>query len=864
MQFLEREAHLDALATALAEATGGSGRIIFVSGEAGIGKSALVAHFVGQQRAAVRVLWGVCDALFTPRPLGPLHDIAAQMQGELLVQLKADAYRAALFATVLVELQGQATILVIEDVHWADVATLDLIKFLGRRIQRTHALVIVTFRDDELGPQHPVRMVLGDLATSTAARRLTLLPLSERAVSVLVGERAVDTATLYRQTGGNPFYVTEVLATETGGIPATVRDAVLARAARLSPPARAVLDAAAIIGARTEPWLLAQVTGAETGATEECLAIGVLVAQRDVLAFRHELARQTILDAISPSQRMVLNRLALNTLRTTATAGNDLARLAHYAEAAGDREAVLAYAPAAARQATAASAHREAVALYGLALRFADQLAAAERAALLEAYAHECFLIDQQQEGLAARRRAFELWQTAGNVLKQGENLAHIATLWVTIGKNSEAEPASRTAVELLEQRPAGRELALAYRVRATLYLVGRECQQALVWAEKALELAQRCGDANVQATAHNVIGTSWLFVDYKRGCDYLEQRIAAAEAGPASYVATAFSNLASGSGELGYFAQAKRYLAEGIAYTSERDLDYNRLYMVAWVALTELHLGHWSETVEAAAEVLRCSDVATISRIVALVALGRLRVRRGDSDAPAPLEAALELARETDTLQRLAPVHAARAEAAWLAGDSGRTLAEAQAAYGLAMSRQHPWYAGELAFWCWRGGGEVDVPAWLARPFALHIQGDWRGAAAEWKEMGCPYEQARALADGDRAAQAAALDIFDRLGARPAADVLRQKMRADGVTNVPRGPRPATRENPFGLTARQMDILVLLAEGLTNVEIAGRLYLSPKTVDHHVSAVLAKLDVHSREEAAEVARQRSLLKSII
>jgi DNA-binding CsgD family transcriptional regulator len=203
--------------------------------------------------------------------------------------------------------------------------------------------------------------------------------------------------------------------------------------------------------------------------------------------------------------------------------------------------------------------------------------------------------------------------------------------------------------------------------------------------------------------------------------------------------------------------------------------------------------------------------------------------------------------------------VRAARAEAAWLAGDCERTIREARAVYDLAVSKRHPWVTGELAFWRQRAGDTVVPPGWIAPPFAFHLAGDWRAAAAEWERLGCPYEQARALADGDRAAQIAALAIFDRLGAQPAAADLRRRMRAAGLQSIPRGPRPTTRDNPFGLTSRQMDILALLAEGLTNAKIAARLYLSPKTVDHHTSAVLAKLGVHSREAAAAWARKHLL-----
>jgi DNA-binding CsgD family transcriptional regulator len=247
---------------------------------------------------------------------------------------------------------------------------------------------------------------------------------------------------------------------------------------------------------------------------------------------------------------------------------------------------------------------------------------------------------------------------------------------------------------------------------------------------------------------------------------------------------------------------------------------------------------------------------VNVITRITALLALGRLRLRRGDPGVDTALDEALELATWTTTVQRLGPAHAARAEAAWLAGDTQRTLAEARAVYDLAESKRHPWFTGELAYWRWRAGDQVALPEWTAVPYARQIAGDWLGAAEAWEQLGCPYEQARALADGDDDAQIAALAIFERLGARPMAEYIRQNMKAAGVQAIPRGPRKSTRQNPFNLTNRQLEILDLLTENLTNAEIAARLHISPKTVDHHVSAILAKLDVHSREEAATLARQ--------
>ncbi|HKZ71068.1 MAG TPA: AAA family ATPase [Anaerolineales bacterium] len=857
MEFLEREANLQELAVAWQDAKASEGRIALVSGEAGIGKSTLVERFTRQHQGSARVLWGACDALFTPRPLGPLHDMAAQMKGDLSVLLNSDvSNRATLFSTVLAELQTRPTIAVFEDVHWADEATLDLLKYLSRRVTRTSALIVLTYRDDEVGPKHPLRTLLGDMATTSTVRRIPLASLSENAVRVLVGKRAIDSTVLHHQTGGNPFFVTEVIASDSAGFPATVRDAVLARAARLSPSARAILEAAAVISARVEPWLLAEVTGAEAKAADECLAIGVLLTQGDALAFRHELARQTILEVISPHRRIVLNRLVLEALRSSVVTRSDLTRLAHHAEAAGDGEAVLAYAPPAARQASAAGAHREAAALYTLALRFADNLPLAEHASLLEIYSRECNVTERPLEAIAAQRQALEIWHSLNDPLKQGETLAALTIMLRNNGNNAEAEQVSRAAIELLEDLPPSRELALAYRAQATLRLASRDNAQAIKWGEKAVELAEHFEDQNVLAMAHGAVGSAWLFLDYDRGCQYLEDRLAITRStGRETHVANLYAYLSGCSVELYQFSRAARYLAEGIAYATEHGLEFFQRFMLAWQALSHVHTGFWDDANDIAHSLVAGAVSPAVSRIPALVALGRLATRRGQPQVEPSLSEALDLAAPTDSLPFLGLVHAARAEAAWLASDRERTLEEARAVYDLAVSKQHPWFTGELAFWRWRAGDEVAVPEWMAKPFALHIMGNWRAAADEWERLGCPYEQARALADGDTDAQISALEIFDRLGARPTADDLREKMRAAGLSNIPRGPRLATRENLFGLTDRQVSILRLLCEGLSNAEIAKRLHISPKTVGHHVSAVLAKLDVRSREEAAELAR---------
>jgi DNA-binding NarL/FixJ family response regulator len=856
MELLEREGPLRELEAALHDAVNGAGRLALVSGEAGIGKTALVERFAREQRADVRVLWGACDALFTPRPLGPLHDMAGQLGGEWPARLNAGGQPAALSAAFLAELQQRPALVIVEDIHWADEATLDLLKYLARRIERTTALVVLTYRDDEVGPRHPLRALLGDLATSNAVTRIALSPLSPEAVRTLIGDVKVDAARLHQQTAGNPFFVTEAIAGGDSGIPTTVRDAVLARAARLSLSAQAVLRAAAIIGPRIEPWTLAAVTGAEASAADDCLHAGMLVAHGEALAFRHELARQIILETIAPPQRLALHRMTLDALRAHPATRTDLTRLAHHAEGAGDGEAILQFAPAAARRSVEAKAHRAAAKLFELALRHAEGLPPGEHAQLLDNFATECDTTDRRPEAIEARRRALQLWPQAGEPLQYGRSLTHFALLMQITGHKAEAESANRTALEILEPLAPNAELLYAYNMEAWLSLANADNARGAAMAEKGLALAYRVEDDEPMPRLLEVAGLCWLYLDHARGMNYLERALALAlELDHAVRAGNLYANLTSIYVDFHEFARADELFAVGAPYVQERELDSVWAFTEGWLAIHKLHRGEWAEAERVAREAVDRGPMSP-GRGPALTALGRLRTRRGEPEAMAALDESLDLLLKQGFRQREGLIRAARAEAAWWAGDRERTLAEARAVFDLALTHKQPWYVGELAFWMWRAGETVTLPEWAAKPYALHIAGDWRGAAAEWERMGCPYEQARALADGDAEAQAVALTIFERLGARPAAEALRAKMQAAGAV-IPRGPRAATRENPFGLTARQSQILALLADGLTNAQIAARLHLSPKTVDHHVTAILTKLNVHAREEAAALARPR-------
>jgi DNA-binding CsgD family transcriptional regulator/tetratricopeptide (TPR) repeat protein len=884
---LEREPALADLARFAAEARAGQGRFVLLGGEAGVGKTALLRRFAADLGGTARVLVGACDALSTPRPLGPLLDVADRLGGRLPALLAAETRRDDLLREVLaalappseatgVDIQGAAAtpspahadadaptpppplpVLAIEDAHWADAATLDLLRYLGRRIDDRRALVVVTWRDDETGSQHPLRRVIGDLATAPGVRRIELAPLSAAAVAALAEGSAVDPAALHRLSGGNPFFVHEALAAG-GGMPASARDAVLARAARLPPEGRATLEATAVLGGPTAADLVLAVADRAPEALEGCLDSGLLLEEGARIAFRHDLARRAVLGAMPSSRRSALHARALAVLEA-APRPPDPARLAHHAEEAGDWPAVLRHAPAAARRAASLGAHREAADQYARALR-APNLPAADRARLHEAHADACYLTAQLDRALAGRRAALELWLEIGDRRKIGENRSHLALLLWASTRYDEAEREAAAAVAGLEPLPPGPELATAYATYARLRLTLVDRARAIAFGERAVALAERLGDAETHVDALITLGSARVSEGDEAGRALLERSVRLArDAALDDLVARAYANLGFGSEDLLRFDLAARAYADGIAFCAERDLDHSRLHLTAWLAHSRMFLGEWDEALALADRVLATPSVAGVTRFPGLLVRALVGVRRGRPDA-AVLDEALALAEGSASLHRLGPIRAARAEAAWLAGDGRRAAAEAAAVFDLALDRGHGRYLGELAYWRWRVGDLATPPAAAAKPYALQIEGAWWAAAAVWDGFGCPYEAARARAEGDDpAAVRAALVVFERLGAEPAAALAARRLRELGAP-APRGPRPSTRANAAGLTRRETEVVGLLAEGRSNQEIAARLFLSPRTVEHHVAAVLGKLGVANRAEAAREAERRGLL----
>jgi len=851
MELLERSPQLDLLDERLAGVRGsGRGRLVLLAGEAGVGKTALVRAFC-ERHAGVPVLTGACEALFTPRPLGPFLDIAARAGGEFEAVAENDPSPSDLLAALSRALRSPM-IIILEDLHWADEATLDVLRLLGRRVTGLSALVIATYRDEQMERVHPLRMVLGEL-TDGAVDRLDIEPLSLAGVQELAAGRGIDGQPLYERTGGNAFFVTEVLAAHGApNTPRTVRDAVLARAARLSAGARKLLEAVAVIPPRAELWLLEQLAGQDLTELEVCLASGMLRVEADAVGFRHEIARVTIEDALPPDRRLALHRLALATLVGRA----DSARLAHHAEAAGDDEAAIEYATAAGERAARLGAHREAADQFARALRHGDGLPAAARVSLLERRGFECYLTLAFVEATNAYEHARDAHQAAGDRRGQGTAERWLSRLAWATGDNRSAQEHAVTAIDLLEPLPPGPELAMAYSTMSQLRALQFDCPGSVQWGERAITLAERLGETEILAHALNNVGFAELHAGRPGGQAKLERSLALAlEAGLEDHAARAYTNLASAFLHTREYALADEYFAAGIGYTVEHELDMYRVYMTGWAARSEMDQGRWNAAVELATSVIDRPGAHIPSRVTPLAVVGRLRARRGEPDPWGPLDAALELALQTGELQRLAPVAAARAEARWLGGEDDRIAEETTAVLELALERDDVWTAGELSVWRHRGGIEAPKDRdKLATPFRLELE-DPLAAAEYWTQVGCPYEAALALlATDDERDLRASLAQLQRLGARTAAALVTRRLRERGVRDVRSGPRASTRSNPAGLTGRQVQVLELLARGERNADIATRLFVSERTVDHHVSTILGKLGVRTRGQAAAEA----------
>jgi ATP/maltotriose-dependent transcriptional regulator MalT len=860
MHLLERKEQLEVLNRCVEEARAGCGKLVLLAGGAGLGKSSLVEQFVSEHRRNARTLWGACDGLSTPRALGPVHEIAAQTSGPAERATHDVESRDWLFRLLLEDLARPegACLVVLEDLHWADAATLDFLRFIGRRIHRTRAVFVATYRDDELSASHPVRLALGEL-TGHHVIRMRLAPLSLAAVEMLVGDSGREAELLHKITGGNPFFVREVLASPGELVPETVRDAVLARLVRCSAATRQLAEFVAVSPGRTETWLVESVLGVQQTAVDEAGARGLLVVQSDAVAYRHELARLAIYGTIPDERARALHS---NILQCLAEHGGDPARLVHHATLAHDAKAVLEYAPLAATAAARLGAHREAAAHLSAALHFGSSLATEHRAVLLEQHARESSLANQTRAAIASATAALAAWRRISNIEAQSRVLSLLSQEYRTVGDTAAADESVAGAITLLEALPRSANLAMAYNWRSLLAVNRGWDREALEFGQRALELAREVGDRAAESHALCNIGGALLGSNDRAGYNALERSLALAlEDRLEDQVARAYRTILFYSVLIHDFARAYRVFQDGVEYCEERGIFSHSAYIRAYYTACELDRGEWTEAARIATELLSSSEVAGVQqRITVMTTLALVRLRRGDPGVDDLLDRAIELALPTSELNRVGRVTAARAERAWYEGRNADVARET--AIGLAHLCGHtaPWIHGELLFWQSRVQPAVAWAGEVAEPYRLMLQSDWQGAADAWAHIGMPYERALALAEGPEEALREALTILDALGAGPLAAIVRRRLRERGVRSIPRGPIEATRANPSGLTSKELQVLQLLAQGCSTAQLARRLHRSPKTVERHICSIFEKLDVHSRTEAVAAAYARGIV----
>lgn len=864
MTLTEREDELEALASRAAAARNGCGGAVMVCGESGAGKTSFVEEFVAGLDDGARVLWGACDPLSTPRPLGPLHDLAHEFSPATRDVLNGGEQPYDIFVAVFEELRDDPSILVLDDLHWADQGTIDMLRFLLRRAPQSHLLTVGILRDDEVSVTHPLRALLGDVARSAHGQSLAVPPLSADAVAALVGDRAVDPGWLHQVTGGNAFFVCEMLDHDGSDLPTTVRDAILARTAGLDVPAWDLLNLLTCAPGSIPDHLMTDlgVTLPALRALDEAKLI-----RRDArgVAFRHDLCRRAVASVIPPGAEPGLHRRFIDA--HTAGSHTDPAVLTHHALGAGDKALITSAAADAGRAAARSGAHTQACEFFAIAVEHGGLLDNAAEAELLEQSAGEYYLIDRLDDAILACRRAMRIRQEMGSPVAVGADHHSLAVYEWYNGNRSTADhhvaDAIATLGDVAAQQDTDRLLQLghAFAMQAFLAVQSSELQSASTLVAHAAAIAAEVGDASLNVRVRLIE----CICEIAAGDDTARDRLLGVLAGGPAHIdetySTGYTNLTYFDVEQRRLGAAADLLERSIPLMVEHDLPICRVVQLGSRSRLNLLFGDWDDALADADAVLD-SPSAPLARTWPLLIRAVVSLRRTGDDAGG-LNEAWKLARQYGELVRLLPVAAAIVERTWLTGAVDPRIDECRLLLDNAPETGLEWARGELAMWLRRIDTTLSVAGLdtFAEPYRLVLDGRFEAAADAFHQLSTPYDAALALLDsGDPALSRRALDVLDRLGADAVAAKVRFDLRAAGAPAVP-GPRRATTlANPAGLTTRQVEVLRLLGDGLTNAELAERLFLSVKTVDHHVSAILTKLDVTKRRDAVRRAREVGIL----
>lgn len=858
---IERDIELATLRKLAREAFASRGNCALVLGEAGIGKTSLINSFITEIEKTADIAWGMCDALFTPRPLGPVYDIAQMLGGRCQELAEQRETGEILFPAMFSRLSRipAPLIMVIEDIHWADHGTLDFVRFIARRLTTLPVLLLASFRNDEIGPDHPLHQILGELPAGTT-HRLELSALSLSGIETLNTNSDYVAEDILSVTGGNPFFVTELLesGSEPSSVPSSVREAVNSRLSRVSASERQFLEFVSCIPYRIETDRIDPVFNNEAEMLAlACIGRGLLKRGGDgALRFRHELARLATQARVPGNKQREIHQTMLKILLEITPAPID--RIVHHAAGALDSKAVLKYAPLAAESAARVGSHREAARHLGTALEFVSEAEPELAAKLYERWAYEAALsLRIDEDVIEARRHAITLWRALGRKDKVGENLRRLSRLHWYRGESEKAAKLSDEAVSLLENEGPSSEKAMAFSLRSQLHMLNDRMDEAIEWGYKALEVAKDQDGDDVRIHALNNIGTAKLFRGNIEGlADMKESLRLAQENSRHEDAARVYTNLAEYAVDFKDFKLAEKIISEGIAFDTEHDLDSWTYYLIGRQAQLRLAQGRLREAENIAKGVIGRSGQTLLMQLPARIVLAKTALRLGRPNASALLADAMRDAAATAEIQYIAPVHIAYIELAATLGPKSLAKEHFHALSDSAFEGLNDWVWAEYWFWSVQSGLEPSPKLIknLPHPYQLLAAEEPALAAKAFGGIGMSYMEAWCHSlDGSKDA----LNNAARLCQIMESDFLRQKIGDHAETNgmkinisaTPRGPYGAARIHPLGLTQREQDVLGLLIKGVSNKDIAANLDRSKRTVENHVSAVLTKFNAKNRTD---------------
>ena len=857
---IEREKDLAALNEHWASVSGTGGRVVLVCGEAGIGKSSLVSHFMSTLETDTKIAMGLCDPLSTPRPMGAIREVQEQLRPNIQSDRAGGAGGSADLLFDFFQASNRPIIIFLEDMHWADQGTLDWFKYIGRRIRALPVLLILSFRDDEVPLSHPLSSAIGQIPASNY-HRLQLSPLSVDGISEMALPDGVSAAALYQTTGGNPFFVTEILNDQDAStdVPQSVKDAVNSRVNRLPRDLQSFLEMSACHPTSIRTEILHALHGDYyTGALAEATRLKLLVAVQGHFRFRHELARLAIYARLSASERQAAHARILKALLKQPGQAFKIDEIVHHADGAQDSKKVLEYAPIAATQAAELGAHREAAQHLAAAIRYIDSATTEKAAQIYQDWAYEAGLaLRIDDDVIEARRLAITLWRTLGRSDKVGENLRWLSRLHWYRGEAVKANTYVDEAVKVLESDEASPEKAMGFAIRSQFHMLQDRMDDSIRWGERSLEMARSVGADDVEVHALNTVGTAKLFRGDSAGEQMLLRSLDMAKRFKLhEQAARVYTNLSEYAVETRQFDKAETLLNAGLAFDQEHDLDSWTYYLMGRQAQLRLGQQSYRQACEIADGVLNKENQTLLMRLPAKIVKSRALLRVGDKTANEMIEGALTDALSVDELQYTVVMRSICIERAFLTHDvelAKYHFGEISKLDGDMLSAEK-W--SDILIWAYLARVNDQLPEGVDTSAALDAlySAEWREAANLFEQDLLNYEAAWCRCMTEEASEIQRADqYFAAIEATGAQKSLRRFLANKDIdadlSPIVRGPNKKTRQNAYGLTGKEQVVLAKVVEGASNAMIASELSRSVRTIENHVSAILSKLNAANRVE---------------